>query len=193
MAIVRHLVELHGGTVRAESAGENKGATFTLSLPVRLNVQQTADGGPASRAGYEEEPQEQLPQLDRVRVLVVDDDPDSRDFVCQLFENHGAIVSSAASTAEAWSTFVRRRPDVLVSDIGMPDEDGYALIRRVRMLSETEGGNTPAVAVTAYARHQDASAALAAGYDRYIPKPVVVSELIAAVAQLATKATTAAE
>jgi len=185
MAIVRHLVELHGGTVQARSEGENQGATFMAVLPLR--VPQPADEHPDEyQAGLYDEPSgAALPHFDGVRILVVDDDADSRVFLSTLLENHGGLVSSAGSTTEAIGLFRQDRPDVLVSDIAMPGQDGYDLIRHVRELSADAGGLTPAVALTAYVRTEDQDAALAAGYDRHIKKPVVVSELLSAVAELA--------
>jgi signal transduction histidine kinase len=188
MAIVRHLVELHGGTVKAESAGENLGATFTITLPARLQVGTGDELDVMPVKAEEDSPAKALPDLDGISVLVVDDDIDSRNFVCQLLENHGAKVAAADSTLSALTRFSQLRPDVLVSDIGMPQEDGYALIKRVRSLDSREGGNTPAVALTAYVRTQDEVAALSAGYHRHVRKPVDVSELITAVAELATNA-----
>lgn len=187
MAIVRHLVELHGGTVRAESDGENQGATFTAVLPVRATIQAHDDDTdhPAPHLSLDE-PNE-LPYLAGITVLVVDDDPDSRGFLCTLLAGQGATVTGAGSTQEALEAFSAHRPEVIVSDIGMPGEDGYALIRRVRALSEIEGGGTPAIALTAYVRLEDEHAALAAGYDRYLRKPVVVSELIGKVAELVAR------
>jgi signal transduction histidine kinase len=184
MAIVRHLAELHGGTVRADSAGENQGATFTMTLPLRANVA-VADELPAGPAASEPAACDELPQLEDVSVLVVDDNADSRNLLRELLSGHGAATVTAGSTDEAIQVFRRLRPDVLVSDIAMPGEDGYDLIRRVRQLGEHEGGRTPAVAVTAYVRGEDRTAAFAAGYDRHIRKPVDVAELVTAVAQLA--------
>jgi len=185
MAIVRHLVELHGGTVHARSDGENQGTTFTAVLPISV-LSPAADGPDADQARFGDEPSgAALPHLDGVRVLVVDDDSDSRGFLSTLLENQGALVSSAGSTPEAVDLFRQDRPDVLVSDIAMPGQDGYDLIRLVRELSADAGGLTPAVALTAYVRTEDQAAALAAGYDRHVKKPVVVSELVSAVAELA--------
>ena len=184
MAIVRHLAELHGGTVRADSAGENQGATFTMTLPLRANVA-VADELAAGSAASEPAACDELPQLEDVSVLVVDDNADSRNLLRELLSGHGAATVTAGSTDEAIQLFRRLRPDVLVSDIAMPGEDGYDLIRRVRQLAEHEGGRTPAVAVTAYVRGEDRTAAFAAGYDRHIRKPVDVAELVTAVAQLA--------
>ena len=193
MAIVRYLVELHGGTVAADSPGEGRGATFTITLPTRLAVAPGDDLEAAPAETEAEASAQALPHLDGVSVLVVDDDVDSRSFVCQLLEHHGATVSMSDSTSDALSRFRQLRPDVIISDIGMPDEDGYALIKRVRSLSSHEGGNTPAMALTAYARSQDETAALSAGYHRHVRKPVDVAELITAVAELATNTPTTAD
>jgi len=184
MAIVRYLVELHGGEVRAQSEGENRGATFTAMLPLRV-AQPVAVAQPAVQSpAFDDEQAESLPQLSGLRILVVDDQYDSRTFLAELLQGHGAYVCAAASTAEALETFTRERPDVVVSDIAMPGEDGYDLIRTLRARSAREGGLTPAVALTAYVRDEDVAAALAAGYQRHMRKPVVVSDLIAAVAEL---------
>ena len=148
---------------------------------------------PRPRRPRSEASAQALPHLDGVSVLVVDDDVDSRSFVCQLLEHHGATVAMSDSTSDALSRFRQLRPDVIISDIGMPDEDGYALIKRVRSLASHEGGNTPAMALTAYAHSQDETAALAAGYHRHVRKPVDVSELITAVAELATNTPTTAD
>jgi signal transduction histidine kinase len=185
MAIVRYLVELHGGTVKAESAGENQGASFTIVLPVSLELEADAELAEPAPSSIADCVTEDLPTLEGVSVLVVDDDRDSRNVICQLLEHHGATVAMASSTSEAFARFTQFRPDVLVSDIGMPEEDGYALIRRVRALADSEGGNVPAVALTAYARAEDANAALMAGYQRHISKPVDVAQLITAVVELA--------
>jgi signal transduction histidine kinase len=185
MAIVRYLVELHGGTVRAESEGENRGAKFTMVLPIRVLQPSAEAGEPPPRVALDEVGAADLPQLSGLRILVVDDHPDARAFLGTLLQTQGAMVCAAASTAEAMQTFVRERPDVVVSDIAMPGEDGYDLIRRLRALPALDGGLTPAVALTAYVRDEDVAAALAAGYQRHLRKPVVVSELIGAVAEVA--------
>jgi CheY-like chemotaxis protein len=133
------------------------------------------------------EASEDIPSLEGVRVLVVDDDPDSRGFLSALLERQGATVWVAGSTDEALDALMAARPDVLVSDIAMPKQDGYDLIRIVREMTADDGGRTPAVALTAYVRDEDADAALAAGYQRHLRKPVVVSDLIGAVAALAAE------
>ena len=191
MAIVRHLVELHGGTVRVHSEGEGRGATFTIELPTHLELTGDQDedtgtpledtGTPMIEAGDEAPVQ----HLDGVSVMVVDDDQDSRSFISQVLQNHGASVVAAESTSEALGRLRELRPRVLISDIGMPGEDGYALIRRVRELSEDEGGGVPAIALTAYARPEDERAALGAGYQRHLSKPISVPHLMATIAELA--------
>lgn len=189
LAIVRHLVELHGGTVRAHSAGEGQGASFIVQLPV-LAVSNVAldDDAPAAdiAAPLSALPREQPAGLSGVRVLVVDDQADSRRLVSAVLEHQGAQVTSAPSVAQAWESLQRERPDVLISDIGMPDEDGYSFIRRVREREAASGGPvTPALALTAYARQEDHERALANGFHKYAVKPVEAGELISIVAQLA--------
>jgi signal transduction histidine kinase len=192
MAIVRHLIELHGGTVRAFSEGENRGTTFTATLPMRVAV--SAVSPEAFQPQVQPEISEALPNLEGVRILVVDDEPDSRSFLSALLQKQGATVCVAGSAGEAIDAFAAGRPDVLVSDIAMPGQDGYDLIRHVRDLAPHDGGRTPAVALTAYVRAEDADAALTAGYQRHIKKPVDISELLGAVAALvAAGATTAGD
>jgi signal transduction histidine kinase len=187
MAIVRYLVELHGGTVHAASEGENRGATFTARLPLRMAVREEVEAAPGPVESLPQAEPASVPQLTGLRILVVDDQQDSSSFLCTLLERYGADVTSAASAAEAIRSFKRVRPDVIVSDLAMPVEDGYDLIRHVRHLSPLEGGRTPAVALTAYVREEDAGLALAAGYQRHLRKPVDIHALISAVAELAIK------
>jgi CheY-like chemotaxis protein len=178
MAIVRHLVELHGGTVSAESEGEGMGATFRLRMP-----KHTGDAPEVATMPVRSAPNElleaELEHLHGVHVLIVEDDTDSRNVLAVLLQRLGALVEAVASAKEAFDRVSHRRPDVLVSDIGMPDEDGYSLIRRLRQLSDDP--RLPAIALTAYARKQDAEAALGAGYDRHLPKPVAPADLIKAI------------
>ncbi len=193
LAIVRHLVELHGGTVSAESAGAGLGAAFTVRLPLAsLSLPATTAAGdsPAERR-QAEEPDDGLtgtPDLTGLRVLLVDDDPDTREMVCQMLSQYGAKVCVAASSAEALKTFLEWQPNVLVSDLGMPDEDGFALIGKVRHLTPEQGGNIPAAALTAYVRDEERLRALDAGYQTHIPKPVNPNTLAAIVAGLAKRA-----
>ncbi len=191
LAIVRHLVELHGGTVSAESEGRGRGATFTITLPLAGPGTQPGESeGP--RAAREESipaPAEDCPpSLADLRVLVVDDEPDTLDFIVAALEGCGAEVTTAASAAEAFRLMKEARPDVLVSDIGMPGEDGYSLIRKVRRLGDDEGGKTPAVALTAYAREADRRKAIRAGFQTHMTKPVEPSELVEVIASLAGRA-----
>lgn len=185
MAIVRHLVELHGGTVGVESAGQGKGATFMLRLPVRMTHRGRIAPKPVAIAVDERTDEED--GLHGLRILIVEDDADSRSVLALLLERQGAVVDQAASVAEAFGTMSRTEPDVLVSDIGMPDEDGYSLIRRLRAQATTTQPRLPAIALTAYARPLDAETALSAGYDRYMRKPVVPSELVLAIKRMTTR------
>jgi CheY-like chemotaxis protein len=188
LAIVRHLVELHGGAVSAASRGRGQGATFTVALPLAAGRQDWGDARRGRPAGAGEIPQGRASAPDRLRdlrVLVVDDEPDARDLLGLMLTSHGAEVRACASAAEALRTLDEWRPDVLVFDIGMPGEDGYELMRKVRARGPERGGHIPAVALTAYARAEDARRALKAGYQTHIPKPVTLDELAAAVASLA--------
>ena len=183
LAIVRNLTELHGGTVRAESEGPGEGATFTVTLPPRPPGQVSIDQPKAEVSTDVNVDALSLPNgaglLEEVRVLVVDDDPDSRDMLNAALTALGAEVRTCPSSAEALKTFGEWLPDVLVSDIGMPSEDGYTLIRHVRELPADRGGNVPAVALTGYATLDDYRRALAAGYQMHLAKPVELSKLAA--------------
>jgi PAS domain S-box-containing protein len=169
LALVRHIVELHGGHVKAASEGAGTGAVFTVTLPIRAIARRGATDAPSYARTEDAQPRA---DLDRVRVLVVDDEPDARDLIATVLRECGASVECAASVAEALKTFTTWRPDVIVSDIGMPDEDGFSLIRRIRALPESDGGRTPALALTAFARVEDRARALEAGYTAHVPKPV---------------------
>jgi CheY-like chemotaxis protein len=188
LAIVKELVELHGGTVRADSPGEGQGATLAVALPIPGSLMEPGDRDPAapepSRAGRAWTDSDRT-ALQGVRLLVVEDDPDSRDMLVTVFEQGGARVSAVASAEEALEVFERAAPDVLVSDIGLPGEDGHELIRKVRALEAEKGGRIPALAVTAYAGPEARAKALAAGFDLQVSKPVVPTELVAQAALLA--------
>ena len=172
LAIVRQLVELHGGSVRAESEGPGTGSRFTVMLPVPAGVPEAPAeiAGPMADSAEPDSPAE-VPALAGLRVMIVDDDADSRDLIVATLEYYGAIVSEAGSAAEAMALLLETRPDVLLSDIGMQGEDGYAFIRRVRALPREGGGLVPAVALTAYAGAGDRARALSAGYQLHIAKP----------------------
>jgi len=186
LAIVRQLVELHGGAVSVESKGAGQGATFIVSLPflpVRLDpedavprVHPTAQNGSVLDCP---------PELSGLRVLLVDDEADSRELLNFVLESCGAQISTASSAAEAIELIKRERFDVIISDIGMPEEDGFLLIRKIRSFPKEQGGNIPALALTAYARAEDRVQALRSGFHMHIAKPVESVELIAAVANLA--------
>jgi PAS domain S-box-containing protein len=183
LAIVRHLVELHGGTVAAESEGIGKGASFIVNLPMKaVAIPSTSPEPKPSLLDIQQHP---LPILEGLRVLVVDDEVDARQLLSTILGEYGAEVIAVASTQAAISALPQFSPHILVSDIGMPDEDGYTLIRRVRNLPPDQGGRIPAVALTAYARAEDRTKALLAGFQLHIPKPVDPTELAAVVANLA--------
>jgi PAS domain S-box-containing protein len=184
LAIVRHLVESHGGTVTAESEGSGRGSRFTVRLP--SGPVPVAEGQPApDRAKKEADVfRHVLRSLQDVRVLVVDDEPDTRELVKMTLKQYGATIATAASAAEALAVFVEFAPGVVVADIGMPGEDGYSLIRRLRRLPPGQGGKTPAIALTAYAQPQDREQALEAGFDLHLAKPVEPSELAWAIVSL---------
>jgi PAS domain S-box-containing protein len=187
LAIVRHLVELHGGTVRAESQGEGQGATFTVKLPVIPMRNEVIPAKSVGSAVEEEAPLDNSPSLQGMRVIVVDDEADSREYIVALLEQCGAEVVAVTSAREALDAVSRVKADVLISDIGMPEEDGYSLIRKVRALKAEQGGQIPAVALTAYARAEDRTRAIAEGFQIHIPKPVEPSELATVVASLARR------
>ncbi len=186
LAIVRHLVELHGGTVEASSAGLGRGATFRVRLPVPPADADAAAAPPrASPSAPPAPPRERGPRLAGLKVLAVDDDEDTRDLLAEALGQAGARVTLASSAAEALRLVPELLPDVIVADIAMPGEDGYSLIAQVRALRPADGGRTPAVALTALARAEDRAHALRAGYDRHLPKPVDFNVLADTIATLA--------
>ncbi len=178
LSIVRHLVELHGGSIEARSEGKGQGATFVVRVPVAMMRTALPDGAlePSSIEG--------LPRLDGLTVLVVDNEPDARSLVAAVLENCGARVITAESTPAALDVLDHEAPDVLLSDIAMPIEDGYVLIRKVRSLPDARR-HIPAAALTAFANATDRARTLLAGYQAHVPKPVEPSELAVVVASLA--------
>jgi signal transduction histidine kinase/CheY-like chemotaxis protein len=186
LAIARNLVELHGGSIRAESEGVGHGALFAVCLPI----------SPLRAASFERPPALQLmavapsvacpPELEGLDILVVDDEADARELLAALLVRCKARPITASSVAEAIRLVREKRPAIVISDIGMPEEDGYALIKKLRRLGVAEGGQTPAVALTAYARTEERTKALVSGFSMHVPKPVEPSELLAVLASLAT-------
>ena len=174
LAIVRHLVELHGGRVGAESAGERQGATFTVELPIGQSWAPDLSPGRATRRVTN--------RLDGLRVLVVDDQADERELFTTILKRFGAETASASSAADGLRLVHEWRPDVLVSDIAMPEEDGYVLLQKVRALGPDRGGAVPAVAVTAHARAEDRERAVAGGFQSYVAKPIDRLKLVEVVA-----------
>jgi PAS domain S-box-containing protein len=186
LAIVRHLAELHGGTVAAKSEGTGKGATFTVSLPVRALYSLAGE----ARTGTDHEPTSPTrPDLTGLRVLLVDDDADARELVATLLSGLGAEVVKVASASEALQEIVTTKPDLLLADIAMPGEDGYELMRKVRLLPSHQGGAIAAAALTAHGSAEDRNRAFEAGYQLHIPKPVLPDDLAVTVASLARKST----
>ncbi|HZH90678.1 MAG TPA: ATP-binding protein [Pyrinomonadaceae bacterium] len=188
LSIVRQLVELHGGTVSVESDGDGKGATFVVQLPQMIARRQTDDAAPVRRhptvGGVGGLSFDCPPTLKGLRVLVVDDEPDTRRLLCTVLERCGSEVVTAGSAHEALAAFARSKPDVIISDIGMPEEDGYEFIAKLRAAEAGHGSRIPAVALTAYARVEDRVRALNAGFQVHVPKPIEPVELLAVVASL---------
>ncbi|MBI2772173.1 MAG: response regulator [Burkholderiales bacterium] len=183
LSIVRHLVELHGGTVEASSGGEGAGSTFVVQLP--LAAQSAADKRDSARQAARAPSPFDTMDLHGIRVLVVDDEPDARDLLKRILEECGAVVLVADGATAALAMVEAQRPEVLVSDIGMPDVDGYELLRRVRQLGPGRGGALPAIALTAFARSEDRVRALRAGFAVHVSKPLEPSEIVASVASVA--------
>jgi signal transduction histidine kinase/ActR/RegA family two-component response regulator len=185
LSIVKALVERHGGTVRAESPGLGRGAIFTVRLPV-LSGHESGDAEPTGGPVTTTTPAARV-RLDGIRVMLVEDDPDGRHMLTVLLELAGVTVVSTGSVREALDALETIRPDVIVSDIAMADEDGYTLIRRVRAREAERGGAIPAVALTGYVRPEDRACILGAGFQAHVGKPVEPDEIVAAIAALAAR------
>jgi CheY-like chemotaxis protein/anti-sigma regulatory factor (Ser/Thr protein kinase) len=172
LAIVRYLVEAHGGTVIADSEGLGHGSTFTVTLPA--NIDAVVAREPEHRVSY-------VRVLQGLRIVVIDDDEDAREVIADVLREAGATVETATNAADGLALLERDPPHILISDIGMPDEDGYSLLRKVRALPPERGGDVPAIALTAFARPEDFRRALDAGFQLHIAKPVTPDSLLAAV------------
>jgi CheY-like chemotaxis protein len=182
LSIVRHIAEMHGGRVRADSPGVGLGATFTVELPLGVDVATE----PPERGGAHEGQSGLLPALKNACVLVVDDQADSRDLVCDFLAGAGVDVVAAGSVAEGLQAVHDRSPVLVVCDIGMPDADGFELLRQLRAMGGSHAG-TPAIALTAYASEGDRQRALAAGFQAHIGKPFDAQELLRVAAELVSK------
>jgi PAS domain S-box-containing protein len=185
LAIVRHIVEMHGGRASVTSAGRGQGATFTMVIPALAEVRSAeAPAGDRGRTAQR--------SLAGIRALVVDDDGDARDLLAEVLRASGVDVVLAASATEGLAAFERQQPDVLVTDLAMPETDGFELIRRIRALPSDRGGRVPAVAVTAYARAEDSERSLTSGFQAHLTKPIDSERLLSAIADLAGRSNSAA-
>jgi len=184
LAIVSHLVELHGGKVEVHSEGRNKGAKFVVKLPIIQAARLEPSVPPASNAasnGHGEF------SLNGLKILIVEDDADSRDMLETILKQHGARVVEAENVERGFALFRAEQPDILVSDVGLPEQDGYDLIRRIRALPPTDGGNVPAIALTGYVSLQDQIQTLSAGFQEHLSKPVDTDRLIELLVELSKK------
>ena len=186
LSIVRTLVEMHGGTVWAESQGEGQGSTFIVQLPLRALRPAVSVPELSSRQVLDQS-QPGVASLQNARVLVVDDEDDTRNLLTAVFEHHNAEVKTAASVAEALAVLATWKPAVVVCDIAMPGQDGYTFIREVRQLSPEQGGQIPALALTGYGKEEDRRRALEAGYQAHLIKPANPAELVSLVTRLVPK------
>jgi signal transduction histidine kinase/DNA-binding response OmpR family regulator len=191
LAIVRHLVELHSGTINVHSDGVGKGATFTIVLPLKTTHRKLGTGGAAAEqpslaaTGDGDHSFKCAPVLDGLRIMIVDDEADTRDMIAAALSQCGAQVKGCESAAEALSALQSWEPDLLISDIGMPGEDGYSLIKKVRQIDRQRYGQIPAVALTAYASPEDRIRILSAGFQMHVAKPVEPEELVTLIANIA--------
>ena len=189
LSIVHQLVDLHGGAVTVQSEGEGTGATFTVTLPfVGVVSHQKETEAVHPTQSDQVLSFDGLPSLQGLRILVVDDEPDTRELIHEVLKECGAEVITSPSAAEALAALEQHKPDILISDLGMPDEDGYSLITKIRALPAERGGDIPAAALTAYARAEDRMRVLRSGFQFHLPKPVDSAELVTVVASLAGRA-----
>jgi CheY-like chemotaxis protein/anti-sigma regulatory factor (Ser/Thr protein kinase) len=184
LAIVKHLVEQHGGKVSVTSGGENRGSIFTVALPVLSVKESQSFPSSASAESSEKQPAQ---SLENVHVLLVEDDADSREMLEVFFKQFDMKVTAVESADKALKAVKEFQPDILISDVGLPGEDGYKLIRNIRELAPEKGGQIPAVALTGYASLQDRSLAIEAGYQEHLAKPVDIDKLIELVKNMLAK------
>jgi CheY-like chemotaxis protein len=182
LAIVRHLVELHHGKVEVKSQGQHCGSTFIVRLPLAITPTPRHNGRESERFGFEDPLINSARILNGLRILVVDDDPDTRDLVSTILTRCGSEVRCSESAADAILAFQEWNPDLLVSDIGMPQEDGYGLIKRLRKLRSKRARQIPALALTAYATDEDRALALSAGFQMHLTKPIEPERLVSSIA-----------
>jgi PAS domain S-box-containing protein len=189
LSIVRQLVELHGGTVEAKSEGEGHGATFAVKLPIRISKELGRYTGTleSAEAPIQSDPSTPLPSLANLKLLIVEDEADARELLITILKECGADVQAVSTAAEGLTMLKEWEPDVLISDIEMPYEDGFSLIGKVRALADEEGGQIPAIALTAHVRDVDRLEALASGFDAHVGKPMEPLELITVIANLARR------
>ena len=191
LSIVKHLVELHGGSILVSSPGEDRGTTFVVHLPLSVAHSHASQGERLHPRSSQGDSTFKASDLGGLKLLVVDDDADARDFLERVLAECGATVSTTGSATEALALIERARPDLLVSDIGMPNVDGYELLRRIRALGQARGGRLPAIALTAFARSEDRTRALRAGFLAHVAKPVDPAELVATIASIAGRTASA--
>jgi CheY-like chemotaxis protein/anti-sigma regulatory factor (Ser/Thr protein kinase) len=182
LAIVRHIAELHGGEVSAESDGEGKGSTFIITLPVVQSLKAIETVRPEKEESNGKKPIAE--SLEGILIHVVDDDLDACNLLKFAFGLRGANVKTSNSASEAFSSIEKEPPDILLADINMPDEDGYSLMKRIKVMSSENGADFPAIALTAMARAEDSDRAIAAGFSRHVPKPVEIDELANTIQEL---------
>ena len=175
LAIVRYLTEANGGQITADSQGIGKGATFTVTLPLMPATVAAAPTHPAASDAFD---------LSNVRILAVDDDPDCRDLMATILKEYQAEVLIVAAAEDALAQFHTFKPDILISDLGMPQLDGYSLIKQIRSRSKQSGGHIPAIALTAYTRAADQQKSLAHGFQRHVAKPIEIEGLIQTIFEL---------
>jgi CheY-like chemotaxis protein len=190
LAIVRHIIELHGGTVEVRSEGEGQGTTFTVRLPVSETPLDDAEKTNGHEKGAEQFDSDELTlsahqnEIKGKRILLVDDEKDTLELVGDVLAQNGVEVRTHTSVADALETLKQWKPDVIISDIAMPEEDGFSFIKKLKTLSPEEGGTIPAIALTAYVGIKERTQVLSSGFQMYVPKPVEPSELLAALASL---------